>query len=49
MFTGWQLINGKWYYLNPVSDGTKGAMAADAWIDIYYVDASGAWDETKTK
>jgi glucan-binding YG repeat protein len=49
MLTGWQLIDGKWYYLNPVSDGTKGAMITNSWIDIYYVDENGVWDETKTK
>ena len=25
MTTGWQQIDGLWYYLNPVSDGTRGA------------------------
>ena len=43
MTTGWQQVNGAWYYLNPVSDGTKGAMAANTTIDGYYVNADGAW------
>ena len=44
MKTGWQLVGGLWYYLQPVSDGKKGIMYADRWIDGWYVDASGAWD-----
>ena len=37
MNTGWYLdADGSWYYLNPVSDGTKGKMAAGwHWIDGY--------------
>ena len=26
MKTGWQMIDGKWYYFHMVSDGTKGRM-----------------------
>ena len=26
MKTGWVQIDGKWYYFNPVSDGTRGMM-----------------------
>ena len=26
MVTGWHLADGKWFYLNPVSDGTRGRM-----------------------
>lgn len=37
MLTGWQQINGSLYYLN-----TSGAMAADQYVDGYYVNASGA-------
>ena len=45
MLYGWHEINGKWYYLNPVSDGTKGIMLADCVTpDGYYVDPDGAWD-----
>ena len=43
MLTGWQLINGAWYYLNPGTEGTLGAMAADTQIGTYYVNASGVW------
>lgn len=38
MLTGWQNIGGIYYYMYP-----SGAMAADTWIDGYYVNASGAW------
>lgn len=37
MATGWQQVDGTWYYL--YSDG---AMASDIVIDGYIVDASGA-------
>ncbi len=43
MATGWQLVGDKWYYLNPTADGTQGAMAANTYIDGYYVGADGAW------
>ena len=35
--TGWQAIDGVWYYFD-----ASGAMAADAIVDGYYVDANGA-------
>jgi len=39
MLTGWQAINGKYYYL-----GTNGAMYYNTWTpDGKYVDGSGAW------
>ncbi|MCQ2401911.1 MAG: InlB B-repeat-containing protein, partial [Lachnospiraceae bacterium] len=45
MLTGWQYINGKWYYLNPNSDGTLGACftGPGKTPDGYEVDSSGAW------
>ncbi|MBP3544357.1 MAG: hypothetical protein J6J86_09030 [Lachnospiraceae bacterium] len=46
MKTGWQFINGRWYYLNPNSDGTKGKMYINTITpDGYYVDETGAWVE----
>ena len=45
MQVGWQLVNGVWYYLNPVSNGTLGLMYANRLTpDGYYVNADGAWD-----
>ncbi len=45
MKTGWQLIGGKWYYFNPISDGTKGRMYSDCYTpDGWYVDKDGAWN-----
>lgn len=44
MLTGWNWVNGKCYYLKD-----SGAMAADTWIDGYYVDKSGAWIPGKIK
>ncbi len=44
MLTGWQQIGSVWYYLNPISNGKKGICLLDAWIDGWYVDATGAWD-----
>ena len=42
--TGWQQIDGKWYYFNERSDGFKGMMYADTITpDGYEVDGSGAW------
>ena len=46
MLTGWQFINGKWYYLNPNSDGTAGIMYTKRWTpDGWYVKEDGSWDE----
>ena len=42
MQTGWQLIGKRWYFFND-----NGAMAANTWIDGYYVNTSGAWEPEK--
>ncbi len=45
MKTGWQLLDGKWYYFNPVSDGTKGRMLKGTKTpDGYVVDENGVWN-----
>ncbi len=44
MITGWAQIDGQWRYFNPVSDGKRGIMFTDSWIDGWYVDPNGIWD-----
>ncbi|MFR3988032.1 MAG: hypothetical protein ACLTY7_09445 [Clostridium fessum] len=45
MQTGWVLIDGKWYYFHPTSDGMRGLMYAGRKTpDGYYVDENGVWD-----
>lgn len=38
MQTGWQKINGSWYYLGPVGDG---AMRKNQWVDDSYLGSDG--------
>lgn len=44
MVTGWAQIDGQWRYFNPVSDGKRGIMFTDSWIDGWYVNPDGIWD-----
>ena len=45
MQTGWVLLDGAWYYFNPVSDGKRGMMyAGQRTPDGYYVEKNGVWD-----
>ena len=45
MQTGWVLIDGKWYYFHPTSDGRKGILYVGRLTpDGYYVDENGVWD-----
>ena len=45
MQTGWVLLDGAWYYFNPISDGKRGIMyAGQRTPDGYYVDKDGVWD-----
>ena len=45
MQTGWVLLNGVWYYFNPISDGKRGIMyVGQRTPDGYYVDKNGVWD-----
>ena len=45
MQTGWGLLDGVWYYFNPISDGKRGIMyAGQRTPDGYYVEKNGVWD-----
>ncbi|MDD3252536.1 MAG: carbohydrate-binding domain-containing protein [Lachnospiraceae bacterium] len=45
MKTGWQFVEGKWRYFNPLSDGTKGKLAVSTKTpDGYDVDQDGVWN-----
>ena len=47
MLTGWQQVDGKWYYLIPDSNGTMGAcLLGTVTPDGYTVDENGAWIES---
>ena len=46
MLTGWQFINGKWYYLNSNQDGSASIMYSKRRTpDGWYVKEDGSWDE----
>lgn len=46
MLTGWQFINGKWYYLNSNQDGSAGIMYSKRRTpDGWYVKEDGSWYE----
>lgn len=45
MKIGWQFIDGKWYYFNPISNGTQGKLFINCYTpDGWYVGQDGAWD-----
>ena len=45
MQIGWVLIDGKWHYFHPTSDGRKGILYVGRLTpDGYYVDENGVWD-----
>lgn len=45
MQAGWVLIDGKWHYFHPTSDGRKGILYVGRLTpDGYYVDENGVWD-----
>lgn len=41
MVTGWYLVAGKWYYFNPVSDGTRGALFVNRTVTQWELTAYG--------
>ena len=44
MLTGWQLLDGKWYYFSSVNDATLGSLLTDTVTpDGYRVNAQGEW------
>jgi hypothetical protein len=44
MVTGWQAIEGTWYYFNPVSDGARGKLLTNTTTpDGYKVNEKGQW------
>jgi len=45
MAEGWNLLDGKWYYFNAVSDGARGALLTNTLTpDGYRVGADGSWN-----
>lgn len=44
MLTGWQVIGGRWYYMNTAADGSQGACLLNtATPDGYTVNENGEW------
>ena len=45
MLTGWQMVNGKWYYLHPNKDGVLGSclLGPGKTPDGWEIDETGAW------
>ena len=41
MLTGWNNIDGRWYYFYP----NQGHLATNTRIDTFYVDANGVWNK----
>ena len=39
--TGWQLVNGTWYYLDPASDGKMSVGYLDLGNAAYYLNSNG--------
>ena len=59
MLSGWQVINGNWYYFKTSGIllknqwignyyvGSDGKMLVNQWVDDYYVDNNGRWAQDK--
>jgi sialidase-1 len=45
MVTGWHKIGGYWYYFQTESDGKQGLMAANQFIEGFYVNSDGQMNE----
>lgn len=43
LMTGWQLIDGMWYFFNLISDGTRGRMLSNTSINGYQLNEKGQW------
>lgn len=49
MYTGWNHINGRWYYFNPLPFGTLGAMYVNQVTpDGYLVGEDGSWTPVRS-
>ena len=44
MLTGWQFIDGKWYFFEPAVGSNQGRMYRSEWnSEGYYLGADGVW------